>query len=60
MAPATEAVWQAMRRSVRSGEPGLRLPLLLLDGPAGIGKGHWARHLGRGRLARVSRNDTRH
>ena len=26
MAPATEAVWQAMRRSVRCGEPGLRLP----------------------------------
>lgn len=46
MAPATEAVWQAMRRTVRCGEPGLRLPPLLLDGPPGIGKSHWARHLG--------------
>lgn len=46
MAPATEAVWQAMRRPVRCGEPGLRLPPLLLDGPPGIGKSHWARHLG--------------
>lgn len=46
MAPATEVVWHAMRRSVRSGEPGLRLPPILLDGPPGIGKSHWARHLG--------------
>ena len=27
-----------MRRSVREGWPGLRLPPLLLDGPPGIGK----------------------
>ena len=46
MAPATEAVWQAMRRSVREGWPGLRLPPLLLDGPPGIGKSYWARRLG--------------
>lgn len=37
MAPATEAVWHAMRRSVREGWPGLRLPPILLDGPPGIG-----------------------
>ncbi|MFZ1340545.1 MAG: AAA family ATPase, partial [Paracoccaceae bacterium] len=30
MAPATEIVWQAMRRSVREGWSGLRLPPLLL------------------------------
>lgn len=46
MAPATEIVWQAMRRSVREGWTGLRLPPLLLDGPPGIGKSHWARRLG--------------
>ncbi|MFV1497751.1 AAA family ATPase [Phaeobacter sp. JH20_02] len=46
MAPATEAVWHAMRRSVRDGWPGLRLPPMLLDGPPGIGKSHWARRLG--------------
>lgn len=46
MGPATEVVWRAMRRSAKSGEPGLRLPPLLLDGPSGIGKSHWARHLG--------------
>lgn len=46
MAPATEIVWHAMRRSVREGQPGLRLPPLLLDGPPGIGKSHWARRLG--------------
>lgn len=46
MGPATEIVWQAMRRSVREGWPGLRLPPLLLDGPPGIGKSHWARRLG--------------
>ncbi len=36
MAPATEMVWHAMRRSVREGWPGLRMPPLLLDGPPGI------------------------
>ena len=46
MAPATEIVWQEMRRSVREGRPGLRLPPLLPDGPPGIGKSHFARRLG--------------
>lgn len=46
MGPATEAVWHAMRRSVKAGDPGLRLPPLLLDGPPGIGKSAWARYLG--------------
>ncbi|MDK8873215.1 hypothetical protein [Paracoccus sp. SSJ] len=46
MAPATEIIWRAMRRSVREGWPGLRVPPLLLDGPPGIGKSHWARRLG--------------
>ncbi|MCU9849017.1 AAA family ATPase [Defluviimonas sp. WL0024] len=45
MAPATEAVWHAMRASVRSGTPGFRLPPLLLDGPPGIGKSTWAQRL---------------
>lgn len=46
LAPATEVFWQAMRRSVREGSPGLRMPPLLLDGPPGIGKSYWARRLG--------------
>lgn len=46
MGPATETVWHAMRRSVQRGDPGLRLPPILLDGPPGIGKSHWARRLG--------------
>jgi hypothetical protein len=46
MGPATEAVWHGMRRSVREGDIGLRLPPLLLDGPPGIGKSAWARSLG--------------
>lgn len=46
MAPATEIVCNAMRCSVREGWPGLRLPPLLLDGPPGIGKSHWAQRLG--------------
>lgn len=46
MGRATEAVWLAMRRSVQRGDVGLRLPPMLLDGPPGIGKSHWARHLG--------------
>lgn len=33
MGPANELVWQAMRRSVREGWMGLRLPPMLLDGP---------------------------
>ncbi|MBV0892786.1 AAA family ATPase [Paracoccus sp. Z118] len=46
MAPATELAWRAMRRSVREGASGLTIPPMLLDGPAGIGKSHWARRLG--------------
>lgn len=46
MGPATERVWHAMRRAVRTGSPGLPLPPLLLLGPPGIGKSHWARRLG--------------
>lgn len=46
MAQANEAVWNGMRNSVRRGDPGLRLPPMLLDGPPGIGKSAWARHLG--------------
>lgn len=46
MAPVTERIWHEMRRSVRSGDEGLRLRPLLLDGPPGIGKSHWARRLG--------------
>ncbi len=46
MSPATDLVWHAMRRSVREGWPGLRVPPILLDGPPGIGKSHWARLLG--------------
>lgn len=46
MAPATEYAWNAMRRSVREGHPGFRLPPVIFDGPPGIGKTHWARRLG--------------
>lgn len=46
MGPANELVWHAMRRSVREGWMGFRLPPMLLDGPPGIGKSHWARKLG--------------
>lgn len=46
MGPATEVVWHAMRQSVQRGDVGLRLPPILLDGPPGIGKSHWARWLG--------------
>lgn len=45
MGSATEIVWHAMRRSVREGWPGLRVPPLLLTGPPGIGKSHWARRI---------------
>lgn len=45
LAPATEAVWHALRRSVREGLPGVRMRPLLLDGPPGIGKSVWARRL---------------
>lgn len=43
MAPASDTLWKAMRRSVRNGDAGFRLPPLLLDGPPGIGKSRWAR-----------------
>ncbi|MFT3691333.1 AAA family ATPase [Paenirhodobacter sp.] len=46
MGPATETAWHGMRRLVQRGDAGLRLPPILLDGPPGIGKGHWARRLG--------------
>lgn len=46
MGPANERVWHAMRSSVREGRIGFRLPPMLLDGPPGIGKSHWARKLG--------------
>jgi hypothetical protein len=45
MAPATETAWYALRRSAQRRDPGLRLPPLLLNGPAGIGKSVWARRL---------------
>lgn len=46
MSAATDLVWKAMRRSFREGWPGLKLPPMLLDGPPGIGKSHFARRLG--------------
>ncbi|OOY18668.1 hypothetical protein BMI86_19980 [Thioclava sp. DLFJ5-1] len=45
MGRATEIAWNAMRECVRAGAPAVRLPPLLLDGPPGIGKSHWARRL---------------
>ncbi|MDT8328314.1 MAG: hypothetical protein RQ750_13165, partial [Roseovarius sp.] len=38
MAPATEIVWHAMRRSVRAGDPGVRIPPILLDGPLDLSR----------------------
>jgi hypothetical protein len=46
MAAATEYAWRAMRRSVREGHAGFRLPPVVLDGPPGIGKTRWVRRLG--------------
>lgn len=46
MAPATERLWQDMRASVRNGDTAPRLRPLLLVGPPGIGKSHFARLLG--------------
>jgi hypothetical protein len=51
MSAATEQVWQDMRASVRSGDLAPRLRPLLLVGPPGIGKSHWARLLGEKLLA---------
>ena len=45
MAQPTTLAWRAMRESVRSGATALRLPPMLLDGPPGVGKSHWARRL---------------
>ena len=45
MGPATEHIWHALRKSVREDLPGFRFAPLLLLGPPGIGKSHWARRL---------------
>jgi len=44
MAPATEHVWQALRRTGRRGGP-IALRPVILNGPPGIGKSVWARKL---------------
>ncbi|WBU60584.1 hypothetical protein [Paracoccus albus] len=46
MAPATELVWYARRRSGFDGEIGFRLPPMLLNGLPGVGKTRWAARLG--------------
>ncbi|MBB3995500.1 hypothetical protein GGR95_003156 [Sulfitobacter undariae] len=46
MAPATEHIWHALRKSVRGDQPGFQFAPLLLLGSPGIGKSHWARRLG--------------
>lgn len=43
---ANEAAWMSLRRAAKLGEIGLRVSPMLLVGPAGIGKSHWARRLG--------------
>ncbi|WP_298837746.1 AAA family ATPase [uncultured Roseobacter sp.] len=45
MAPATEEVWHGLRASARERLPGVRFKPLVLVGPPGIGKSHWARRL---------------
>jgi hypothetical protein len=45
MGNVTEIVWQGLRRAAHGGEAGLRLLPTFLDGPPGIGKSAWARHL---------------
>lgn len=45
LARATEHVWHGLRHSVQSGEPGVRIRPLLLDGPPAIAKSTWARQL---------------
>ena len=44
MAPATQEVWNALRRNASAKDP-IHLPPLLLNGPPGIGKSVWARRL---------------
>ncbi|WP_121633353.1 AAA family ATPase [Tropicibacter alexandrii] len=44
MARSTEHAWHALRRAARRGEPVVIPPVILL-GPPGIGKSHWARRL---------------
>ncbi|MGY6634676.1 MAG: AAA family ATPase [Alkalilacustris sp.] len=44
MRPATELVWRALQRAALHGAP-IRIPPMLLVGPAGIGKSVWARRL---------------
>lgn len=46
MGQATEVAWHAMRRCAHDGDPVFRLPPMLLIGPPGTGKSHWARTLG--------------
>ena len=46
MARATEHAWRALSRAARRGEPVVIPPVILL-GPPGIGKSHWARLLAR-------------
>lgn len=43
---ATTTIWDALRRSVVRGDPGVRLPPVLLDGGPGVGKSRYGRHLG--------------
>ncbi|WP_039019771.1 AAA family ATPase [Halocynthiibacter namhaensis] len=45
MARATEEVWHGLRASARDGLLGVRFNPLVLLGPPGIGKSHWARRL---------------
>ncbi|MDA7421691.1 AAA family ATPase [Tritonibacter multivorans] len=45
MADATEHVWNALRSRQNCGGTGMSIPPVLLVGPRGIGKSHWARLL---------------
>lgn len=47
MNQANDAVWVAMRRSVRRGDLGFRMRPLTLAGRPGIAKSHWGANLGR-------------
>ncbi|CUH67847.1 Lon protease [Thalassovita gelatinovora] len=46
MAPATDRLWRDMRASARNGDPAPLVRPMLLVGPPGIGKSHFARLLG--------------